>query len=230
MALYENPFYFARFDYIIKAMMNFIYNYSQFLPHIPKIFSYAIFVLLFFSLFKKEAIFVKIISIKRLIVLQLSFFTIYSFFLTYLQYFTWKNNEFSKTFLPPHQSIAYFIKYSFTHFWLGMLLGIVVAFLFYFILKTVGKYFKESGNVTNPEASPSSEKIGLLGALIVSWPDFIIFVVVALLSAVIFSVYRGVIYKKTDISLFWPFIFASAVTLIFGDYLIIFFRLAVLRI
>lgn len=207
-------------------MMNFIYNYSQFLSHIPKIFSYAIFALLFFLILKKEVIFFKIKSVKRLIVLQLFFFAIYSFFLTYLQYFTWKNNEFSKLFLPPYQSISYFIKYSFTHFWLGMILGIISAFLFYFILKISRKFSKK----THLETEFPSEKTGLLCMLIVGWPNFIIFVIIVLISAVLFSIYRWVVYKKTDISLFLPFMVATVITLIFGNYLINFIHLAVLRI
>lgn len=77
---------------------------------------------------------------------------------------------------------------------------------------------------------PSDSKVGLLGALIVGWPNFIIFVVVALLSSVIFSIYRGVVYKKTDISLFGLFVITTIITLIFGNYLISFFHMAVLRI
>lgn len=162
--------------------------------------------------------------IKKLIIAILSFRIVYSSVFTGLQYFTWQNNEFSKLFLPPYQSISYFIKYSFTHFWLGMILGVALAFLFYFILKTTRK----TNHLEAP--LPSDSKVGLLGALIVSWPNFIVFVAVALISAVLFSAYRGIIYKKTDISLFWPFIVAAIITLIFGNYLISFFHLAVLRI
>lgn len=77
---------------------------------------------------------------------------------------------------------------------------------------------------------PSDSKFGLLGALIVGWPNFIIFIAIALISAVLFSACRGIIYKKTDVSLFWPFIVATIITLIFGNYLITFSHLAVLRI
>lgn len=162
--------------------------------------------------------------LKKLIIAILFLRIVYSSVLTGLQYATWENNEFSKLFLPPYQPINYFIKYSFAHFWLGMILGVAAAFLFYFVLKMARK----TNHLEAP--LPSDSKVGLLGALVVGWPNFIIFIAVALVSAVLFSAYRGIICKKTNIGFFWPVIVSAIITLIFGNYLITFFHLAVLRI
>lgn len=165
---------------------------------------------------------------KKLIVAFVVLRIVYSSVLTFWQYFNWKNGEFSKFFLPPYQSINYFIKYSFLHFWLSVVFGMTVAFLFYFVLKTAGRFFNPRSDA---EANISNEPmVGLFGALIAGWPNFIVFLVVALILAVIFSAYRGIIYKKTNIGLFWPFVFSTAIALVFGNYLINFFHLAVLRI
>lgn len=59
-------------------------------------------------------------------------FIIWSSFLTISQFILWKNNSFSKYLLPPYQSIAYFLGYSYFHFWRDFffrLLGIVFVFI-----------------------------------------------------------------------------------------------------
>lgn len=164
--------------------------------------------------------------LKKIIIAFVAFKIVHSSILTGLQYITWKNNEFSKLFLPPYQPIDYFVKYSFMHFWLDMFLGITVAFLFYLILKILEGYFKKD----HPETEFSNGKIGLLGALMVGWPNFIVFIIISLFLAVILSAYRGIIYKKTDVSLFWPFVAAIVISIIFGSFLTNFFHLAVLHI
>ena len=52
------------------------------------------------------------------------------FYQSFEQYRVWSQNELSKFLLPPYQSIAYFLGYSFTHFFKNYLISLVIALLF----------------------------------------------------------------------------------------------------
>jgi len=51
-------------------------------------------------------------------------------FQSFQQYQIWSEGAFSKLLLPPHQSIVYFLKYSFTHFFKNYLISLVAGLLF----------------------------------------------------------------------------------------------------
>ena len=65
------------------------------------------------------------------------------FFQSGQQYRAWSQNEVSKFLLPPYQSIAYFLGYSFTHFFKNYLISLVIALLFLSAAVFLNKKFQE---------------------------------------------------------------------------------------
>jgi len=65
------------------------------------------------------------------------------FYQSWLQYRVWSQNELSKFLLPPYQSIAYFLGYSFTRFFKNYLISLVVALLFLSAAVFLNKKFQE---------------------------------------------------------------------------------------
>lgn len=77
-----------------------------------------------------------------LFLITLAAFILWSIFLTFSQYFIWKQNSISKYLLPPYQKINYFLNYSFFHFFrdlLFRLLGILFVFSLIFLLNFIFK-------------------------------------------------------------------------------------------
>lgn len=65
------------------------------------------------------------------------------FYDSYLQYFTWSQNELSKMFLPPYQPINYFLFYVGMRFFGPYLISLVFAFLFFVVAKELNKKYQE---------------------------------------------------------------------------------------
>ena len=104
---------------------------------------------------------------------------------------------------------GYFIFYSFWHYWLSAILVIVVAFLFWLILKALQKYqsrFFEDGEV----------ELGVLAALIVGWPGFVVFIPLLFLAVVLVSIFRMVFFKEAYTTLGAPMLFGVLLFLILG--------------
>lgn len=106
---------------------------------------------------------------------------------------------------------------------MNVLLSIVVAFAFYAFLKALKKHndrFFHEGET----------ELGLLLALIVGWPNFVVFVPLVFLAVVLVSIFRGIYMKEMYTTLGTPMLLAALITMIFGSYLIGAFGLTVLKI
>lgn len=139
----------------------------------------------------------------------------YAGVLSWLQYYVWSHNEFSKLLLPPHQPIKYFLQYSWTHFWFNVVLVIASSFAFYLLLR----FFEE----TEPE-------LGFLCALIVGWPNFIVFAALAFILMILISFFRTIFLKKFHTAFTLPFLLAALAVLLFGSKLVDILGLGVFRI
>lgn len=73
-------------------------------------------------------------------------------------------------------------------------------------------------------------ELGFLTALIVGWPNFVIFVPMVFISVIIVSIFRRLFYGETYTTLGIPFLLAALTALLAGSRLIHFFRLEVLNI
>lgn len=158
----------------------------------------------------------------QLIVILIVFHILYAAFLSAGQYYIWSGDEFSKLFLPPHQSIKYFLFYSWTHFWFNATLSFSVALLFYLFLKLLKKYkerFFEKGEI----------ELGTLCILIAGWPNFAVFLPAVFVSVIFISIFNRAVYKEFYTTLGLPFLLATAVSLIFGGWLVDIIGWGVLR-
>lgn len=70
---------------------------------------------------------------------------------SYQQYQIWAGNGLSKLLLPPYQSIVYFLKYSFTHFFIAYLISLAAGLLFLWLANLLNnrcqKRFFEEGEL-----------------------------------------------------------------------------------
>jgi len=162
--------------------------------------------------------------------------------LMYLQYLLWKQSgALGEVFLNSPVSkdlpfstaqnfewlldnkFGYFLFYSWGRFWLSLIISLIVSFAFYWLLSVFKRKNERFFNIGETE-------LGLLCALIVGWPSFVLFVPLVFLSVVLISIFRLIFFKEKYTTLGGPFILAGVCVIIFGGYLISLFGLGVLRV
>lgn len=131
-------------------------------------------------------------------------------FLSVSQYYVWKKGGPSQFFLPPHTSINYFLGYSFYHFFLNNIIAIIFSlffgFLFWVLNKDYGEKFMNAGEIP----------LIILGGLIVGWPNFVLYIFLALLMGVFGWLYARLIKKEPIVNLILFFLISAGLVLIFG--------------
>lgn len=157
------------------------------------------------------------------------------------QFYLWVGNDFTRGLLAApvdarvvptllrlipnfaENPLGYFLVYSWGRFWLSPLLAIMVALAFYWFLRVLERYqarFFEEGET----------ELGLFAALLAGWPGFVIFLPFVFVSVVLISLIRLVAFKEAYTTLGIPLLLAACVALLWGDALISFFDLWVLRV
>lgn len=125
---------------------------------------------------------------------------------TWLLYVTWQGNAFSQFLLPPHEPIAYFWQYSWTHYLsvLPWLLGGAVA---------MGAIILAIGALSRGRMVDTTDaKLAVFGSLIVGWPNMLSFLMLTLALTLLGAVGYGIISKqKRIIMTATPFFFPSIV-------------------
>lgn len=185
----------------------------------------------------------RILNFKILTIAVVAFRIFNAALFSAVQYYVWSGQEFTKILINSPLSkevplsdflrngfgfildskLGYFLFYSWGHFWINVLLSIAVAFAFYGFLKVLKRHndrFFYEGEM----------ELGLLMALIVGWPNFVVFVPIAFLAVVFVSIFRGVYLKEIYTTLGTPMLLAALVTIISGSNLINVLGLTVLRI
>jgi len=200
--------------------------FSGFLTWTPLVFSGLILLIValnhFFS--KKSCFnFLQKLTSSRLIYILIGATLLFDLLLSGLQYMVWQNAAFSRLFLPPYQSITYFLHYSAFHFFAANILVLVFASAFYLVLRLIRKY--RADIITKEELN-----LVFLISLLVSWPHVVLLVPLFLLLAIIFSVFNLLVFKKNQTGLALPIILSSIIIFLFGTYLINFLSLSVLII
>jgi hypothetical protein len=177
-----------------------------------------------FALYAYAAGGAKIKSLLKIAVTTtLLFYPIAAFLETYVQYSVWLNGGVGKNFLPPVAPISYFLRYSFIHFWLGHLIGIALAVLFYLFLRLLGK--------RRPWLFLEGEtELGFVCALIAGWPGFVLFLPLIFIMALPWTIFRQYVLKQERTTLSGAFLLAAGVVLLAGGWLIDWLGLGVLRI
>lgn len=193
--------------------------FSWFLPWLPVFFSGTILliaILKYFSYFKK-------ISWTKLTYILISGTILFDLSLSIIQYLVWQGAAFTLLFLPPYQSIGYFVHYVTFHFWLANILVLISALAFFLILKLIKKY--RDGVISQDELA-----LILLMGLLSGWPKFVLFIPLFLVLSLLFSFINLAILKQNKTALFWPIIISALVVFCLGNYLIKILALSVLII
>ena len=201
---------------------------SFFLEGISIVFFILVLVLSFILyFFKKRPIaqckLLKKINYKSLIIAVISFRLFFVIFKTIGQYYVWAQNEFTQFLLPPHQSINYFIFYSWGHFWMNVFLVVGVAAAFYLLLRGLRRYqkrFFEEGET----------ELGFLTALVVGWPAVVIFVPMIFTLAIFSVAFRHFVFKENLTPLGGVFLITAAIIMLWGSQLIKILNLGALGI
>jgi hypothetical protein len=200
--------------------------FAYFLVYLPLLFSALLLLIIIVNYFfdnRKCLLFLKKIDIKKSIYALIIGTIFFDLLLSALQYVTWSSSPFSRLFLPPYQSINYFLGYITLHFWSADILALIFSFFIFLFLKLIKKYRTEI-------ISREELMLVLFGGLLVGWPRFVIWLPLFLVIAVIVSIANLLIFKKNNISLFFSIILSLIIVLIFGNFLINNSFLAVLSI
>jgi len=188
------------------------------LPWTPPFFFAVLFGVTVWTYWKRETY----ISFKTLSLLAILFSVFFALLLSGLQYYTWAQDDFTRLFLPPHQSVSYFLIYS-GRFWGHVVLSLGSALLFWFLLRGLRMW--------SPESFKRNDiSLGVLLVLIVGWPHVVVFVPLAFLLVLLLSIWRLVVMKNSNVSLGSSFLVAAFLVLIWGNEFISLLRLDVLRV
>ncbi|MCL4405035.1 MAG: hypothetical protein M1361_02410 [Patescibacteria group bacterium] len=179
---------------------------------------------------------------KALIVVMFAYYLIYALLNTVGQYAVWAGSadpltkyladaplaSAMKDIVPwygmplLHAKFGYIIFYSWGRFWMGAVLAVVAALVFGLILKLLQKYqgrFFEAGEV----------ELGVLAALLVGWPGFVVFLPILFLAVVLVSIFRLALLGEAYTTLGLPMLFAVLLFLVYGSQLLAITGLQVLK-
>lgn len=203
-------------------------NLGQIITWLPIIISYLIFGLTLCNYFFGQQLDlgrlkVRLFSLKSLIIAWLAFMVLYSLCLSGLQYLTWRHNLLGQYFLPPYQPLRYFINYAWYHFWLSNFIVFSVTVLLIGVLKLFGKYRRNL-------LKPTEAGLFFLGAMLVGWPNFVLFVPLVFIISVFLSLYFQILKNRKESSLELPILIAILVIFIVGNSLIKMLGLSVLKL
>lgn len=189
------------------------------------------------SFLNNQLVFISRIGIFSYIIADL----FYALVSTLTQYFTWIKNPFASQFINSSVNaeyagwiskislwifggkLGYFIFYAWMKFWAPVILIIILAFVWWLILRFLKKYkerFFEEGEV----------ELGFLCALIVGWPLFVVFVPLVFVFVVLVSLVRMIFFKEIYTTLGIPFLLATLLVLVLSPFLHQFFGLWFLNI
>lgn len=199
---------------------------GSFLTTLPAIFfAVVLIVSLLFSFSRGKLLLnYSLLEKLRMLIVAVIFFRIsYPLMLSVVQYSIWSNQEFTKLLLPPHQSISYFLVYIIGRFWIDQAIAIAISLSFYVVLMLLKKY--------QPRFLSKEEiLLGFLMALLVGWPNIVIFVPVVFLSAIMMSIINIAVLRVNYTGLYFPFLFAGLITFVFGSTILALSGLTVLQV
>ncbi len=208
-------------------------NIIVYILWLPFVFSLIVFSLAVLAYYSQR-------SLRRLIAATLLFYISLAALKTWLQFQVWSQTELGKVLLnsPLDQNTpgifgqlgfltaapgGYFFFYALSRFWFSVLATVLVALLFYSLLKLLEKNWPHLFEASEPE-------LGLLTALLVGWPLFALFLPLTLGLTVVFSLTASLFWKKNRVTIGQPMLLAAALSLLLGDFLSQFIPLGLLKI
>lgn len=153
-------------------------------------------------------------------------FVAFRFFISFseavVQYYVWEKHPLKLTSQPLSANVpvfpffrkiffegphGYFLYYAWEHFLLNAFLSLLIAIAFYYFLAFLQKYrgrFFGNGEVL----------LGTLMTLVAGWPNVLLFVPVALILTVVFSIVRRIVWGEHYTMLGWSFLVSGCVILL----------------
>lgn len=189
---------------------------GPFLEYLPEVFFWLIFVFALFYFWKA-----RFLSYRFLVKAVIFFHIIYALILSAGQYWLWASDGFSKLFFE--EGLGYFLFYSWSRFWFRAFLAIGFGILFWLFLKFLEKRNERFFHKGETE-------LGFLCALMVGWPEAIIFLALTFVFVVLVSCFRIIFLGEAYTTLGVPFLLSTLTILATGNWLIILLGLEVLRI
>ncbi|MDD4901635.1 MAG: hypothetical protein PHE24_00700 [Patescibacteria group bacterium] len=143
-----------------------------------------------------------------------------------LQYWAWDQSQLTRLLLnlPVDKTVpgwlarlpifadfshGYFWYYIWNNFWKEALFSLIAAFIIYGIFRLLQRY--------KPRFFQSQDsELGLLMALLVGWPQIILFLPITFLVAMVFSLAKSIFRQETYCPLAWPFLISTALMLVFN--------------
>jgi hypothetical protein len=144
---------------------------------------------------------------KRLAFLSVGFNFLYAAILTVGQYFVWNRDEFTKLFLDQPN---YLLSYSWARFWQSAMLILALAFVFWLILRFIQK--KEARFFY-----PGEVEMAFVLSIAVGWSNFTVFVPLAFILMIIFSLFQKIFKRERYVTIGWPFIVSAVLTFAFSE-------------
>lgn len=160
---------------------------------------------------------------RRLVWVSVSFLILFAIGLSFGQYYIWEQNELTRylnqngldreTFQPILKIAyplfagehGYFLFYALTRFWQPLVLTMLSAGIFYWFLKLLGRYRENF-------FEPYEFKLALLLVLLVGWPNFLVFLALTFLIAVMVAAIRLKFPEKLPVQLTWPMLISAGIT------------------
>lgn len=131
----------------------------------------------------------------------------------YFQYFIWKGSVLSSFLLPPHQSISYFLRYSFTHHLATFLLTAVSAIAVFLFLRFFRKKFEGRERKFCKEGE---EYIFFSGLFLTGWPLLIPYMFLSFILPVFYMLFsKHILREEAGIISVMPFFAILAPILVF---------------
>jgi hypothetical protein len=165
----------------------------------------------------------RFITEKRLLIFLAVYRLSFAALESIVNYYAWTKNPFTSLFLPPHRSIGYVLIYSWVHYFLNAVISVLMAYLFFLFLRGLKQYqerFFEKGEV----------EIGFIVALVVGWPNFVVFLPLVFVSVILIAIYRRIFRGEAYTTLGVPFLLAGFIALLAGSLAIETLNLSVLKI
>jgi len=159
---------------------------------------------------------INLLLLRSGIIVLMSVFILTAYLSTSLQFQAWKNDPMSQYLLPPHSPIAYFYNYAIYRFWLPYALDIMISIAWAFYLLLLCKY-------SNRRFLDEKEAcMGFFTALIVGWPNFIIYIFLLFGLVVLRQIFNYYVLRKKELISITPYMAISAIlvvslSLFYGD-------------
>jgi len=140
--------------------------------------------LLLFQIFKKRLLSSK--TFKIIISLFAIFLILWALILSFLNYSVWKQDPIAYKLLPPFTSIAYFLHYSWQHYFATSIVTIIFAIIVFWGIKSLNKKFN------NTFFYDEEPYLVALGILVTSWPNCLIYLSLVLFLGVISHLFYAI--------------------------------------